>query len=295
MQHYDSQVWRLRLRTPTHLIDDILDAACLDAAMPNPPGAWEDVETGEAWVEVFGTDEAAMLAAASRLEALARTFGFDALALVEPLAQEDWTESWKRYFHVIRVSDRVVIRPAWEEYEAKDGEIVIAIEPGMSFGTGLHATTRACVGFIESLSEELRRGHPRMSVADMGCGSGILAIAARKSGFADVRGFDFDPLAVKVSRENAALNGLPEIPFAVADILAPPLPKADVFVANILAPILEEAAPFVRDAVNPGGFLILSGILATQYGSVKNVYEKLGFRERETSAEGEWKSGLFQN
>ena len=130
-----------------------------------------------------------------------------------------------------------------------------------------------------------RMGTSALQVVDMGCGSGILAIAARKLGFTQVSGYDFDPLCIKVSRENAALNGLPDIPFAVADILAPPLPKADIFVANILAPVLEEAAAFVRDAVNPRGFLILSGILATQYDSVKRVYEKHGFHELETSIE----------
>jgi len=285
----DLQVWRLRLKTPPSKIDEILDAL-YEVEMPNPPGAWEDVETGDAWIEVFGTDEREMLDAASRLEEVARRGRVETLALVEALAYEDWTESWKKFFHTIRVSERVVIRPAWEEYEAAEDEVVIAIEPGMSFGTGLHATTRACVKLIEKLRNcEIKK----LNLVDMGCGSGILAIAARKLGFTHVSGYDFDPLAVKVSHENAELNGVGDIPFAVGDILKPPLPKADIFVANILAPVLEEAALFVRDAVARGGHLILSGILASQYDSVKAVYEGLGFRELETEVEGEWKSGLF--
>ena len=292
MDYSELQVFRLRMKVPTQRVDALLEATYL---MDNPPGAWEDVETGDAWIEAFGTDEREMLAAASELEAIVRAAGVDAFALVEPLANEDWTEAWKKFFHVIHVTKRVVIRPAWEEYAAAPGEIVIDIEPGMSFGTGLHATTRACIGFIERLALEDGAGAAaNRRLVDMGCGSGILAIAARKLGFTEVTGYDYDPLCVKISKENSAANGLPDIPFSECDILAPPLPEADIFVANILAPVLEQAAQFVRVAVPTGaGRLVLSGILETQYDSVKRVYEKLGFREIATAIEGEWKSGLF--
>jgi Ribosomal protein L11 methylase len=299
------------MKIPAPRVDEILDAACL---MDSPPGAWEDVETGDAWIEAFGADERELLAAATELEAIAAAAGIDTVALIAPLAKEDWTESWKKFFHVLHATKRVVIRPAWEEYAAAPGEIVIDIEPGMSFGTGLHATTRACIGFIERLALEAgadgngggnagnagngdkqsRATCAALRLVDMGCGSGILAIAARKLGFAQVSGFDHDPLSIKISKENADANGLPGIPFSECDILCPPLPEADIFVANILAPVLEQAAPFVRAAIPAQtGRLVLSGILETQYDSVKTIYESLGFREIETAVEGEWKSGLF--
>ena len=285
----DVTVYRARMAVRPADLDALLEAMAL---LEPPPGSWEDVDTGEAWIETFSVSESEAHALAMRMSEIAEAVvGLPHGTVVEALAPQDWTESWKRYFHVLHVTDRVVVRPVWEDYAPAPGELVVAIEPGMSFGTGLHATTQSCIRFLQRLAET---GGLDRAVVDMGCGSGILAIAARKLGFATVSGYDFDPLCIKVSRENAALNGL-DIPFAVGDALDPVLPAGDIVVTNILAPVLLEAAPALARAVSArdGHALVLAGILDNQYAAVKAAYEAQGLRERDSLLVGEWRSGLF--
>lgn len=285
----EAPVLRVRLEVPPGLVDLILDAT---ASLSPAPGAYDDLLSGRAWIEMYGVDRAAMEASALAVKNEAASMGISADLVWETLPKEDWAESWKRFFHVLHVSPRVTVRPPWEDYAPqRDDEVVVTIEPGMSFGTGLHGTTQACLRFLEKLAA----GNEKLSVADFGCGSGILSIAARMLGFKDVAGVDYDAAAVRISAENAADNGIADIAFSQCDVLSDDLPKRDIVVANILAPILIAAAPRIADAVTaaPGSALILSGILETQYDEVRAAYEALGFGERETLQIGEWKSGLF--
>ncbi|NLC80496.1 MAG: 50S ribosomal protein L11 methyltransferase, partial [Lentisphaerae bacterium] len=223
------------------------------------------------------------------LLAAAALLGVTVEPAVMTVAQADWAESWKQFFHVEKISDRVVVRPSWEPYTAQPGECVITLDPGLSFGTGKHATTQACLRFLDRLAaEDVRR-----SVLDMGCGSGILAIGARLLGFADVRGFDNDPDCMRVSAENAALNGV-SIPFALDD-LAHAHPPADIVVANILAPVLIQFAPQVAAslAAGPRARLVVSGILDEQYAAVRAAYEAQGLRQLDTLLIENWRSGLL--
>ena len=270
----EAPVVRVRMSVPPEAIDALLDATCLEEPAP---GSYQNLETGEAWLEAFGVDRAALdrTAAAMRAAAAAQGLGEREVAF-EALPREDWAESWKRFFHVLRVSPRVTVRPPWEPYEPeRPDEVVVTIEPGMSFGTGLHGTTQACLRFLESLADEaapaVRAGGAPLSVADLGCGSGILSIAALRLGFAPVRGVDYD-------------------------VAVDPIPRADVVVANILAPILIAAAARISAAVSdrPGAALVLSGILEGQYPRVRAAYEACGMREERTIAVGEWTSGLFR-
>ena len=159
----------------------------------------------------------------------------------------------------------------------------------MSFGTGNHATTQACLQFLDTLAT----ADTCRSVLDMGCGSGILAIAARQLGFEQVAGFDNDLDAVAIAKENAADNGAGVV-VEVCD-LAQNTRRADIVVANILAPVLIEHAVAIAAAVNvgPQGALILSGILDTQYAAVRAAYEVQGFAEQRSLLIGEWRSGWF--
>ena len=285
----EMQVYRARMSVSPANLDALLEAMYI---MDNPTGSWEDVETGEAWIEAFGISLKEVEATAREMAEIAESVdGIPHAADVEPLAKEDWTESWKRFFHVLHITNRITVRPIWEEYSPAEGEIVIDIEPGMSFGTGIHQTTQSCIKLLQQLAEE---GSLERSVIDMGCGSGILAIAARKLGFNHVSGYDYDPSAVKTAIENSATNGL-KIPFHEGDALAPVLPSADIFVANILAPILLQAASSICDAVSThkGHALVLSGILDNQYADVKAAYAAQGFIERNSILDGEWRSGLF--
>jgi ribosomal protein L11 methyltransferase len=229
------------------------------------PTAWFDVETRACRVDVFLEDAAQAETVKSALTQAGDLLGLSLSPTLGTLARSDWAESWKRFFHVEKISARVVVRPSWETYAAKPGERVITLDPGLSFGTGKHATTQACLKFLDALAAE----DPQRSVLDMGCGSGILAIGARLLGFADVRGFDNDPDCIRISNENAAINGV-SIPFELDD-LSHPYPQTEVVVANILAPVLIQFAAQVAGSVasGPQSRLVVSGILDEQYAAVR--------------------------
>jgi ribosomal protein L11 methyltransferase len=250
--------------------------------------AYEDVLQDAGRVEIFLEESAQAPEAVAALIAAGAALGVTLTPVVRPLPPQDWAESWKRFFHVLRVSGRVVIRPTWEPYAAAPGECVIDLDPGMSFGTGQHGTTRACLAFIDRYAA----AHNGVSMLDMGCGSGILAIAAAKLGLTPVHAFDNDADAVAIARENAALNRV-EIAFDTCD-LAANRRQAELVAANILAPVLIDQADAIAAAVRPGGALILSGILDSQYAGVREVFTARGFSERENTLIDEWRSGFFQ-
>jgi len=253
------------------------------------PTSWYDVESGVCRVSLFPDEPDGVAHTQAALLAAAALLGVTVEPTVTAVAQTDWAESWKRFFHVEKISPRVVVRPSWEPYTAQPGECVITLDPGLSFGTGKHATTQACLRFLDRLAEE----DIQRSVLDMGCGSGILAIGAKLLGFTDVRGFDNDPDCMRVSAENAELNGV-SIPFALDD-LSHAHPPADIVVANILAPVLIQFAPQVAAslAAGPGARLVVSGILDEQYAAVRAAYEAQGLVEVDSLLFGEWRSGLF--
>jgi len=253
------------------------------------PTSWHDVESGVCRVSLFPDEPDGVAHTQAALLAAAALLGVTVEPTVTAVAQTDWAESWKRFFHVEKVSPRVVVRPSWEPYTAQPGECVITLDPGLSFGTGKHATTQACLRFLDQLAEE----DIQRSVLDMGCGSGILAIGAKLLGFTDVRGFDNDPDCISVSNENAAINGV-SIPFTVDDLSHVHSPAA-VVVANILAPVLIESAVNVAGslAVSPSARLVLSGVLDTQYDAMRAAYEAQGLVEIDSLLIGEWRSGLF--
>jgi len=253
------------------------------------PTAWFDVEKRISRVDVFLEDASQAEAVKKSLVQAGAILGLALEPTLGKLTRSDWAESWKRFFHVEKISPRVVVRPSWEAYDAEPGERVITLDPGLSFGTGKHATTQACLRFLDALAAE----NPRRSVLDMGCGSGILAIGAKLLGFEDVRGFDNDPDCVRISTENAAINGV-SIPFALDD-LSHPHPQTDVVVANILAPVLIRFAPQVAASVasGPQTRLVVSGILDEQYAAVRAAYEAQGFAEVENLLIENWRSGLF--
>jgi ribosomal protein L11 methyltransferase len=187
------------------------------------------------------------------------------------IRDEDWATSWKAHFKPARIGRQLVIKPSWEEYPAAAGDVVLELDPGMAFGTGTHATTRLC---LEAL-EELFAGASlpdRPAVLDVGCGSGVLSIAAAKLGAGRVVAVDIDPVAVQVTEENAGLNHV------AAAIEASTTPLADlggsfgIVLANILAEELVRLADELTGRLAPGGFLILSGILRE-----REAYVRAGF------------------
>ena len=225
--------------------------------------------------------------------------GAKATIEISTIPDEDWKLSYRRHFKTERIGSRLVVHPPWEPMP--ESGVVVTLDPGLSFGTGKHETTRACLEYIDELAAE------GGSFLDMGSGSGILSIAAAKLGFSPVAGFDVDPDAVQASTENAALNGVKVEYFrhalggASTDENGDPVGKGcaqkplgtgyDLVVANILGPLLIRYADEIASAV--GRRLIVSGILTTLYPEVLEAFAKRGFREVSRRTIGEWTTGLL--
>jgi len=189
----------------------------------------------------------------------------------------EWTEEWKRWFGPVEVSSRLVIKPSWASWEARPGQIVVELDPGMCFGTGRHPTTQGCLRLLDAVRLEFGAG---VSFLDAGCGSGILSLAASRLGFAPVVAFDHDGDAVRVSRENALRAGVTVDAF-VADVrrFAPARPFR-VVAANILAPVLIEAAEALCRCLDwqSTSVLILSGLLTDEAERVEQPFLRSGIR-----------------
>lgn len=180
---------------------------------------------------------------------------------VNVIRTEDWANNWKVHFKPVRIGQRLVIKPTWEDYQAAPEDLVIQIDPGMAFGTGAHPTTRMCLESLERICFEQRGGKLPDRVLDVGTGSGVLSIAAALMGATRITAVDIDPEAVTVTRENLELNGVHDL-VAVSTTDLGDLPgEYGVVLANILAEELVRLAPQLTAKVAPGGWLILSGIL----------------------------------
>ena len=205
---------------------------------------------------------------------------------VRPVHEEDWAAAWKQHFPVLRVGRRLVIRPTWRRHRAQPGDVVLALDPGMAFGTGLHPTTRLCLAGIERWSDEgIIEGRHAI---DVGCGSGILAIAVAKLGAASVLGVDTDPIAVESTIANAARNRLARrIPARRASLPTSGGPW-DLVLANLIASLLVALADELAAALTPGGRLLASGIFIDREPEVRAAFEAAGLRVREQFGEGDW-------
>ena len=251
--------------------------------------SYRDVEETSATMQIFLPDPSDAPRAAEALVAAGRIVGLDLAPVTGTIPDEDWKLSYRKHFKTEVISPRLVVRPPWEAVTPAPGQKVLTLDPGIAFGTGQHPTTRACLDAIDALAVE---GTDR-SFLDVGCGSGILSIAAALEGFRDVHGFDNDPDAVRNANENAEANGLGAL-FSDGDLSVPGTAvPADVVAANVLAPVLVRFAREVGALVNPGGRLILSGILDEQYDEVRAAYVALGFTELSNRLIGEWRTGLF--
>lgn len=216
----------------------------------------------------------------TRLPAL----GVKAELLTEGMNEDDWAESWKQYYKPVPLG-KVTIVPAWEEYEAKDGEVVIKMDPGMAFGTGTHETTRLVI----RLMQDLIVGGER--VLDVGTGSGILSICASKLGAHSCNAYDIDPVAVKVARENVILGGCDNITVGVSDLLRGvdlSLGKYDFCVANIVADIIIRMLPDIPKYLKSGSPLILSGIIEERAEEVQAAVIANGFTVEKVISENDW-------
>jgi ribosomal protein L11 methyltransferase len=207
--------------------------------------------------------------------------------------EDDWAEAWKAHFPVLRVGRRLVIRPTWRRHRRRAADVVLALDPGMAFGTGLHPTTRLCLAGLEDLADRgiLAGGSAADGTArvlDVGCGSGILAIAAARLGAGAIVGVDPDPIAVEASRANARRNRLARrirvLPGSVPTGAGP----FDVVVANLIASLLVDLAPALVEEVVPGGSVLASGIFVDREAEVREAFGAQGLRVLRRSSEGDW-------
>jgi ribosomal protein L11 methyltransferase len=228
---------------------------------------------------------------------------------VRRIAEVDWANAWREHYHVLHLGRRTVIKPSWQDYAPQRDEVVVELDPGMAFGTGLHPTTRNCLLALEDTL------HPGDAVLDVGAGSGILAIAALKLGAALALALDVSPVAVETARENATINGVAERmtvrlatlatlatlaalegvgaePFqplpAGLDTLGPEIGVFDVVVANIIARVIAQLAPALVRATRPGGALIASGIIAERRAEAEEPLRAAGLRDIRELVDGDW-------
>ena len=197
--------------------------------------------------------------------------------------ENDWAESWKKYYKPIRIGRRILIMPSWEEDVSLENDIVIELDPGMAFGTGTHETTMMCT---EALEDYVK---PYSTVYDIGTGSGILGIVAAKLGATKVLGVDLDPVCVKVANENIEMNNVEDVvEIKNGDLLEVVEGKADIIVSNIIAEIIAGMTPDLKNYLNRGGIFITSGIIIEKISLVEKALIENGFKILEIKKLNSW-------
>lgn len=219
--------------------------------------------------------------------------------VVSIVKQEDWATSWKQYFHVSTIGRRLVLKPSWEAFLPGNDQVVIEIDPGMAFGTGTHPTTRLCLEALEGIVDMVPpfsdiRLPESFQVMDVGTGSGVLAIAARKLGSGRIVALDIDQQAVEVASQNLANNGITENIDTSTTPLAEITDKFSLVFANILAEDLIRMSRLLSPRVLPGGVLILSGILTEKEAGVMDAYDASGLSLVETTHLEEWSCLVYR-
>lgn len=205
--------------------------------------------------------------------------------------EEEWSTAWKKYYHPIRVGERLVVVPAWEKYDEAPSDIVVKMDPGMAFGTGTHETTRLVCGLIEKYLK------PGERMLDVGTGSGILSICASKLGAKECYAYDIDPVAVRVAKENCKDNGCDNITCDVSDLLANVYTgggQYDFAVANIVADIIIRMAPDIGNYLKKGAYLITSGIIERYAPDVRAAMAEGGFTLVDEAMESDWVAMVYK-
>lgn len=273
----------------------------LELEQGQTPSSYADALTRLSTVSVYGEIETQDVAGIKRrlregLQALAAN-GIDvgpAQIQVKKVPARDWSESWKRHFKPLDLGPRLLVKPTWSRRVPKKSQALVVLDPGLSFGTGQHATTRFCLEQLVALRDPAASSQ---SMLDVGTGSGILAIAAVKLGYQPVNAFDFDPDCVRVANENTELNGVAAVLTVTHDDITqvPKKPKQrySVVCANLIYDLLIAERDRLLARVAPGGSLVLAGILETQFTLVRKTFEAAGWKLVAATTDKEWRSGTF--
>lgn len=261
---------------------------------------FEDSEEGRAMVQHMKL-EIMKLKGREQYGAYGRDANFGRLyAEAIRVDDEDWKDKWKENFKPVKVTEQIVVKPTWEEYEPEDGKRILQIDPGMAFGTGTHETTGLCMKLLEkyinarmvggiSCCAEMGQDRKAPKVLDIGCGSGILSIAAALLGCSDVLGVDIDEDAVAAAKENVALNGAEDaVRIRKGDLTEGIDFKADIITANLMHDLVMELSPGAKKHLKKGGIFISSGILLEKREQVAEAVKGAGFEILEIAEDGEW-------
>ena len=273
------------------LVNEYIDAGLWDYT--DLPRA-EDTETVtvRAYLPEDARLESSLLALAERIAALRHAGAALGAGTISHsfVADEDWAETWKAYIHTEKIGERIVVRPTWEEYTPSADEIVIELDPGAAFGTGAHATTAMCLRWLEHLVS------PGMRVYDVGCGSGILAVAAAKLGAGEVIAMDYDPVAVSVAEENIRQNNAHNVVACESDLLSAceGAAPAELITANIIADVIVRLFAQLDRHLAPGGTLLASGIIDDRIADVEQAAAQHGFTVLDMTCEKEWAAMIIR-
>ena len=273
------------------LVNEYIDAGLWDYT--DLPRA-EDTETVtvRAYLPEDARMESSLLALAERIAALRHAGAALGAGTISHsfVADEDWAETWKAYIHTEKIGERIVVRPTWEEYTPSADEIVIELDPGAAFGTGAHATTAMCLRWLEHLVS------PGMRVYDVGCGSGILAVAAAKLGAGEVIAMDYDPVAVSVAEENIRQNNVHNVVACESDLLSAceGAAPAELITANIIADVIVRLFAQLDRHLALGGALLASGIIDDRIADVEHAAAQHGFTVLDMTCEKEWAAMIIR-
>ncbi|MDO5041034.1 MAG: 50S ribosomal protein L11 methyltransferase [Peptoniphilus sp.] len=202
---------------------------------------------------------------------------------IEEQDDQDWANNWKKYYHVIEVGENIAIKPLWENYDNVDGRAIVEIDPGLAFGTGMHETTSLC---LEAVEKYVKEGD---KVFDIGCGSGILGIAALKLGASSALCVDIDENCITATNNNKDLNGMgDELKVYKGNLLDVVEGKADVIISNIIAEVISEMVPDLSKHLERDGIFIFSGIIKEKTNFLKNILEKQNMEILEIKEKNQW-------
>ena len=202
---------------------------------------------------------------------------------------EDWQDEWKKYFHTVNITDNIVIKPSWDEYEPSDNEIVVEIDPGLAFGTGTHETTSLCVEFLEKYAQNKKK------LLDIGCGSGILMLIGKKLGVEKVVGIDIDEKVNDVVLENFSKNGINDnFQVIIGNLVDNVNEKYDLVVSNILVDVLEKLLEDIEKAFEKGAIVIFSGILNEKEEAFLKKAKNYYLKQIDRKDKNNWVSLVFK-
>lgn len=236
-------------------------------------------------VRAYLPQDAQLEQAQSKIRVYLERFGYEA-PVFRPVEEQDWAEAWKAHYHPLRIGERIVVRPLWETVELQPGDVEIALDPGMAFGTGTHPTTQLC---LQALSDWL---DPNTDVLDLGCGSAILSIAAAKLGAESVYAIDNDPVAVEAAADNLQQNGVAaqvELATGSLEEVQALSRQFDFALVNILARIIIPMAQAgLSEVIKPGGTAIFAGLIRSQQAEVEETLQSNGLEVIDRRTMDEW-------